>query len=1065
MLIVMQFDAIRDDEVDEAAEERKGCLRGGLQLILFLLVPLVVLVALIPTLLSMDGGRRWVLASINKAAEPARVSFERWSLGWFRAPVLEAFSFSDPQHGIAMSAKRVAFDRGLLRLLPIGVLDLGEVTLSAPELDLDLAPPPPPAEPKARKEREKKGTFFLPIVDIAATLNVTGGRVAIHGGSAGRCVAEQVEGRVALTSYRKPIEVKTRAQIGGGLVALEGRIQSIRDLSKGTETEQPERITLKAVDVDITAFAPLIQHMTGDAWIRSGKLEGALTAAIRSSKLGMIEGGLAVSQLSVGAQGEKPSPPGDVALMANLGVDGKTLTITQFDLASPWIRAEAKGRLQAAEKKGVMTGAVNGKTTIQLAALARDFGPALGLSKAFTMSGGELRAEVAVEGSDTALQVQADAVTSDLAMKVGKQPITFKPEPSLQVKARFPYGAWPEIERLHLKAPFADVYASGRFDAATLKAQLDLTRFARDATRIFKTCPPMVGSIYLDASSRREGAGVALASFLKLADVAVEVQPGQRTVVPQGTLKLSGRVPLQGNEPQAEVHDASVELTLDGGRMSGACQRLVPPGEKRPLQVRGFTFSSDMELAGARRLMGGFLPIAAQRRLSAWQGRVVANATAEVVGEGVKARLNAAGLAITARVEDGGVWRVPDVRVEGSVVRDGAKRGMQIALTAQGGAILERDGTAVFAEPSARVIAEAVIATDGTSVKVSKLDVASSLFAMQAEAAANELSGRCLLTAQGRTAVDAAAVTRLLAAKGIDEFTLTGREFRPFRFTSPLAGGASTVLSEGELEAAVYVGSVVGFGLRAGPADAVFRLSKGVLRVGYEPALNNGRLRLVPELAVGGRGGGTLILPPRTRLLERVALTQEMLDTLLVNFNPLFQGGRVRSGTVTLDLRSCRIEPGMPPERGVALDMDIALENLKLELGPALRELLGMIKVKTHVYEVKNLPIHVTVRNGRIQADPVRVVIEEQPVIIGGWVAFDGAMNYVIEVPVTERLVGTSAARILKGTSIKIPVTGTVDAPRLDTRALGDMLKRAVSEQAVERVGDFLEKLRQELSK
>ena len=73
MLTVMQFDAIRDDEVDEAAEERKGCLRGGLQLILFLLVPLVVLVALIPTLLSMDGGRRWVLASINKAAEPARV--------------------------------------------------------------------------------------------------------------------------------------------------------------------------------------------------------------------------------------------------------------------------------------------------------------------------------------------------------------------------------------------------------------------------------------------------------------------------------------------------------------------------------------------------------------------------------------------------------------------------------------------------------------------------------------------------------------------------------------------------------------------------------------------------------------------------------------------------------------------------------------------------------------------------------------------------------------------------------------------------------------------------------
>ena len=97
------------------------------------------------------------------------------------------------------------------------------------------------------------------------------------------------------------------------------------------------------------------------------------------------------------------------------------------------------------------------------------------------------------------------------------------------------------------------------------------------------------------------------------------------------------------------------------------------------------------------------------------------------------------------------------------------------------------------------------------------------------------------------------------------------------------------------------------------------------------------------------------------------------------------------------------------------------------------------------------------------------LVIEQQPVIVGGWVAFDGAVNYVIEVPVTERLVGSAASRVLKGTSIKIPVTGTVDEPRLDTRALqnmlGNLLKNAVGEQAIERVGGFLDKLRQELSK
>jgi len=71
----MEFDTIRDEELDEAAEERKGCLRGCVRLLLFLLVPLAAVVALIPTLLSMDGGRRWALTSINAAVAPARVSF------------------------------------------------------------------------------------------------------------------------------------------------------------------------------------------------------------------------------------------------------------------------------------------------------------------------------------------------------------------------------------------------------------------------------------------------------------------------------------------------------------------------------------------------------------------------------------------------------------------------------------------------------------------------------------------------------------------------------------------------------------------------------------------------------------------------------------------------------------------------------------------------------------------------------------------------------------------------------------------------------------------------------
>ena len=998
---------------------------------------------------------------------PAQVSCAKWSLGWLRAPVLENAGYVDVARGTDIKVERVAFDRGLLRLLPVGVLNLGQVTLKRPDVVVSLLPEAKPSQKKTEAKEAKKGFFFLPVVDVAALLTVENGRVKVSGKAPEPFVAEQVAGSVTLVSYRKPIAVQTRMQVGGGTLSLEGRVQSLKDIFKGTELEEPERLTLKLVAVDLKAFRSLIEHATGEPWIHSGVAEGALTAVIKGKDQCSVAGGLLVSGLSVAGAGQPQSPKGDVALMVDLGYDKKVVQVTKFELSSPWLRAEASGTLQEGAKAGVMTGAIQAKATLHLTAVTRDFAPVLGLSKGFKMQKGELVATFALAGSDTAMRVDAKATTAELAMTIDGEPLVLKPEPSLEFKANLPYGAWPEIEAFHLKMPFADVYGSGRFDSAVVKGKLDLTRFSRDFKRVLKESPPMVGLAYLDVATKRENGGVALTSFLKLSDVAAEVRQGQRTVIPQGTLKLSGRVPLKEGKPDNEVQDASFELTLENGKVAGGWKRFVPPGKERPLLVRGFTLTSDMELGSVRRLLGGFIPATAQRRMTEWQGRVIANATAEAAAGVVKARMNAAGQQLVAGVDDG-VWHVPDIRLEGALTQGGPKEGLRIELTATGGGALVRDGETVFAEKSANVVADAVVASDGGSVKVSKLNITSGLIDLESEADVTELPTRCVVTAKGKAALDFGAVTQLLEAEGIDEFAMTGRELREFRFTSPLAGGLATVLSESDFSGAAFLGSFKGLGLSAGPADATIRLSKGVLKVAYEPALNGGKLRLVPEVEVGGRGGA-LSFPAKTRLLENVTLTQGMMDMLLVNMNPLFQGSTVLGGTVTLDLRSCRIASGMTPDKGVAVDMDVLLKQLKLEMGPSLLELLAMIKVNERVYEVDQLSVHVTIKEGRIHMDPVRMVIDKQPVTCGGWVAFDGTIKYLIEVPVTERLAGGTAGKMLKGTVIKIPVSGTVSAPRLDMGALentlGSLIKSTVGEHAVEKVGSFLEKLQQELQK
>jgi len=128
-----------------------------------------------------------------------------------------------------------------------------------------------------------------------------------------------------------------------------------------------------------------------------------------------------------------------------------------------------------------------------------------------------------------------------------------------------------------------------------------------------------------------------------------------------------------------------------------------------------------------------------------------------------------------------------------------------------------------------------------------------------------------------------------------------------------------------------------------------------------------------------------------------------------------------------------------------------------------------MLKSKERVYHAEQLPVHLTVRDGRIHVDPIRMTIDRQPVSFSGWVDFNGAIKYLVEVPMTDRLVGGTGAKTLKGMTIKIPVTGTVNEPRLDTSVLqntiGGIIKGAAGEHAVEKIGSFLEKLQDELKK
>ncbi|HRU19245.1 MAG TPA: hypothetical protein P5125_02720 [Kiritimatiellia bacterium] len=1040
-----------------------------LRMILLFLGPVFLFVALLPTLLSTDAGRRFVLDRLNAAGD-IRLTVEKWSWGWFRAPVLEQVSLIDPERGMTVTAERLTSDRGLWRLLPLGTWNAGNLTLEKPEVTLDLMPRPRADAAKPREpSRSRDGGFFLPILDIAAHAVIREGSLRVNGQSETPFEAQQIEGQITLTSFRKPIEINGQMRIGGGTLGIGGRVQSLRALTaaRGAPLAEAEALTVKLLGVDLTAVRPLLREWAGQEWVSGGKAEGAFTVTMTNLDHLTLKGGVLVTRLTVAAAGHRPSPPGDLALMTDLTYERPSLTITRFDLSAPWVRAEASGALQTAgQGKTVPIGTLRAKIAVDLAAVARDFGPALNLAKGLRVRQGVLQGTVAVQGDETALGLDAALAIADLNLTVDGQPLILKPEPSLHLKASFPYGHGPTVETLRLKAPFAELYGSGRFDSAVVKGQVNLTRFSRDFKRILHSVPPMVGSISLDLATRREKGHAAVTGFLKVSDTSVEVRPGQRLTVPLGTLKLNSRVPMKGDQPERELQDTTFDVILDKTKLAGGWKRWRPAQSGQPTVLRGFTLAADTDLHSLRKTLGGLLPPPTLRRLASWQGALVANATAEAASGVVKARMNAAlrqGAARTAA----GIWRVPDLRMEGTLSQSVQQPGLRCETTATGSAAFERDGETVYAEPAARLVTDFTLAADGQSVRIDTFDIRSSLIEARARGSLSDLAVRRLLQAQGDMTVDFAAVTRLLDARGIDEFTLTGKAARPFRFSAPTAGGLTTLLAEGEFSGAAFLASAKGLGLDAGPSDVNLRLAKGVLDTRYAPTLNGGRMVFVPQLRYTP-DGVSLTVPEKSRLLENVKITQQMVDNLLVNLNPMFHGSKIRDGTVTLDVRHFTYRPGTDLKTGLSADLSLRFDRLSLSLGPALREVLTFLKVKEQTYTVEHLPVHLVIRDGKTHVDPIRMVVGNQPIVFSGWVAFDGSIRYLLQVPITERLTG-GAGKMLKGTTISIPITGTVTKPRVDLNvlhnALGGLIKQTVGEENLQKVQSFLEQLREEFRK
>ncbi len=267
------------------------------------------------------------------------------------------------------------------------------------------------------------------------------------------------------------------------------------------------------------------------------------------------------------------------------------------------------------------------------------------------------------------------------------------------------------------------------------------------------------------------------------------------------------------------------------------------------------------------------------------------------------------------------------------------------------------------------------------------------------------------------------------------------------------------------------------YGLEVGPVELQARLSGTTLNISpLDVAISEGRVKLSPRIELL-RDPKLLVFEPG-RVVENVRLSPEMCRNWMKFVAPLMADATQAEGRFSLDLAAAEL-PLHDPKMGEVVGT-LAIHQGDVSPGPMAQH---VIQVAQQVRQVlnrrfptaaasptgswikipeQNVEFHMTEwrvhhRLMEFQAGDVTIRTE-------GSVGFDETLALVATVPVREEWVQSDKyLGGLKGQTLRIPITGTLKRPQVDSRALNGLARQAGTSAAgqllKEGLGNRLDKL------
>jgi hypothetical protein len=247
-------------------------------------------------------------------------------------------------------------------------------------------------------------------------------------------------------------------------------------------------------------------------------------------------------------------------------------------------------------------------------------------------------------------------------------------------------------------------------------------------------------------------------------------------------------------------------------------------------------------------------------------------------------------------------------------------------------------------------------------------------------------------------------------------------------------------------------------GLLIGRGDLAATLGGGIIRFApLDIPVSEGRLLTQPEIDL--RVQPAMLRVPKGPLIENVRISPQMCQTWLKYVAPLLADATRAEGRFSVALESARVP--LPDQARSDVHGALTIHNAHVGPGPLAQQFLSLAEQVRSLVEggtpgsgttasstwlvVPEQTVPFDISQGRVQHRNLVVKSGDVQIRTSGTVGFDETLDLVAEVPIHDSwVVGKAYLNALKGTTIRVPVRGTLSKPRLDTNALGELSRQMI---------------------